>query len=118
MGERAPQASTATSPHQQPASPLPPPPPPSADPPPAPPPPVAPGSDAPTATPGGETSSAEPAHCRLCDSVLEAEGDRCPSCGLWMGGHGNPVARTTLYWVVGSFAMLYGLALLVIAVAR
>lgn len=56
--------------------------------------------------------------CSLCTTVLDFGADRCPSCGLWKGGHGETVSRSTLLRVSAVFAALYGIAILVVALAR
>lgn len=60
----------------------------------------------------------EPQRCSLCSTPLPTQAERCPACGLWMGGHGQAVARPTLYRVAAVFAGLYLAALLIVALAR
>lgn len=60
----------------------------------------------------------EQLRCSLCSAPLPSQVDRCPACGLWMGGHGQAVARPTLIRVGAVFIALYIAALLVVALAR
>ena len=60
----------------------------------------------------------EPQRCALCSAPLPVQADRCAACGLWLGGHGQAVARGTLLRVAAVFASLYLTALLIVALAR
>lgn len=59
-----------------------------------------------------------PLLCMLCSTVLAGAAERCPSCGLWMGGHGKTVSRPTLYRVAAVFGAVYALALVIVLIAR
>lgn len=74
---------------------------------------------APAPSPGVFTGAPppEPQRCSLCSTPLPVQAERCPSCGLWMGGHGR-VASATLLRVTAVFVAVYVVALLFVALAR
>lgn len=69
-------------------------------------------------TPEASPPPPEPQRCSLCSAPLTPQAERCASCGLWMGGRGQAISRSTLWWVTGVFVSVYATALLFVALAR
>jgi hypothetical protein len=59
--------------------------------------------------------------CPLCGAVVTATDERCPSCGLTLAGvygRPGPFRQATFWWIGAGLAVVYVLALVIVALAR
>jgi predicted nucleic acid-binding Zn ribbon protein len=71
--------------------------------------------------PGGDSDPArEPGSCPLCGTAVEAGTPRCPECGFFLAGSpGRRVLdRRGVAWLALVIAIVYVVALVVVAVSR
>jgi len=68
-----------------------------------------------------DTPSPAPTTCPLCGAPVTADATRCSECGYSLAGVAGrraPFDRRALWWCAAALVAVYGITLLIVALAR
>jgi hypothetical protein len=68
-----------------------------------------------------DTPAPAPATCPLCGASVAADAARCADCGYSLAGVAGrpaPFDRRALWWCAAALVAVYGITLLIVALAR